>query len=71
MRAVELQRQNTSLQHRNSQLEAELAENKAVAARLQMDLVDKQTRIARLKSAKEGLAQEVTFSPGTSPTAPG
>ncbi|OQX12839.1 MAG: hypothetical protein BWK76_17085 [Desulfobulbaceae bacterium A2] len=60
MRAVELQRQNTSLQQRNSQLETELAENKAVAARLQMELVDKQTRIARLKSAKEGLAQEVT-----------
>ncbi|OQX08931.1 MAG: hypothetical protein BWK76_22930 [Desulfobulbaceae bacterium A2] len=63
MRAETLQRQNDALLERTSLLEAQLAENKAVAARLQMELVEKQLRIARLKSAQEGLTQEVAQPP--------
>lgn len=55
----ELLRQNALLQQNNSQLATQLAEREAVTVKMQMELVEKQAEINRIKSTQENLTQEV------------
>lgn len=55
----EMLRQNNLLQQKNSQLTAELAEDDAVTANLQMKLVEKQTEIDKIKFTEEILTEEI------------
>lgn len=59
MNQAEILRQNTLLQQKNSDLAAELAEEIAVTANLQMKLVEKQTEIDKKKINEELLTQEI------------
>lgn len=51
--------QNAQLQQENSQLATQLAERNAVTFKLQMELIEKQAEISRIKSTHEDLTQEV------------
>ncbi|KJS03768.1 MAG: hypothetical protein VR65_00175 [Desulfobulbaceae bacterium BRH_c16a] len=51
--------QNAELQQENSQLATQLAERNAVTFKLQMELIEKQAEINRIKSTHEDLTQEV------------
>jgi hypothetical protein len=51
--------QNTALQQKNTEMTAELAARKALAATLQHQLLEKNTEINRLKTTQKGLGQEV------------
>ena len=55
----ELLRQNAMLQHNNSELTAQLAERDALTVKMQMELVEKQAEINRIKSSQENLTQKV------------
>lgn len=55
----ELLRQNALLQQNNSELTTQLAERDALTVRMQMELVEKQAEINRIKSSQEDLTQEV------------
>jgi hypothetical protein len=66
--AAEMLRQNTILQNTNRRLAAELAEQAAKTARLQMELVEKQGEIDRIVSSREGLAREVEYTKARIPT---
>jgi hypothetical protein len=67
----EILRQNEMLQQENSQLTTTLAERNAETFRLQMELVEKQTEIDRIKASQGNLAKKVEQlkvrrpSPGT------
>lgn len=55
----ELLRQNELLQQNNSELATQLAERDALTVRMQMELVEKQAEINRIKSSQEDLTQKV------------
>ncbi len=59
--------QNNILQEKNSQLTAELAEENAVSASLQMKLVEKQTEIDKIKITQEHLTQEISHTKARTP----
>jgi hypothetical protein len=56
---AEMIQQNTALQEKNTEMTAELAARKALAATLQHQLLEKNTEINRLKTMQKGLGQEV------------
>jgi hypothetical protein len=55
----ELLRRNELLQQNNSELVTQLAERDAVMVSMQMELVERQAEIDRIKSSQEDLTQEV------------
>lgn len=55
----ELLRQNELLQQNNSELATQLAERDAVMVKMQMELVERQAEIDKIKSSQENLTQEV------------
>jgi hypothetical protein len=60
--------QNNILQEKISQMAAELAEENAVTASLQMKLVEKQTEIDWIKYTQEHLTQEIAHTKARIPT---
>lgn len=68
MQDTEMLHQNNTLQEENSGLEAELAAENAVTASLQMELVEKQAEIDRIKITQENLTQEISHTKARIPT---
>lgn len=67
IKAAELHNQNTILQKANRRLTAELAEREALAAKLQMELVEKQAEIDRIASSREDLVLEAEYNKARMP----
>lgn len=68
MKEAEMLHQNNKLLEKNSELAAELAEENAVTASLQMKLVEKQMEIDRIKFTQEHLTQEIAHTKARIPT---
>lgn len=59
MRAMEMEKQIAELQEANSQLTSAIKEEKSITAKLQMALIEKQSKISSLKSNQANREQEV------------